>query len=107
MLRRRTLRFKVAVLVLAVTAVIRVWSLFVSYDTTGIAIGVRRSHESTGIVGGVYLGCGDVWYSPYIVPNPIDPIAGAQTLQHSDYRWDSVIGFRLIPYFATNQDWYY
>src|SRR5436190_8984402 len=107
MSRRRTLRFKIAGFVLAIVVIIRVGSLFIAPDATGIAIGVRRSDLKTDVVCGVYLDCGDVWYSPYIVPEPFDPITGAQTLQHGDYQWDSALGFRLIPYFATNKDWYY
>src|SRR6266566_279767 len=107
MSRRRKLWIGFWILVLTISAGIRLWSLFIDPGATGLVLGARRYEDSYDVVCGICLRGGDIWYFPYVIPFVFDDSGNApDTLQWNDYQRDSLLGFRFIPYFPAKQDWY-
>jgi len=94
-------------LVLSISAGVRIWSFFIDPGATGLVLGARCYEQNYEAVCGICLRGGDIWYFPYVIPFVLEDSGNSpNTLQYNDYQRDSLLGFRFIPYFPTKQDWY-
>jgi hypothetical protein len=104
---RRRIWISFLILVLTISGGIQVWTLFIDPMASGLVLGLRRYENNYDLVCGICLRGGDIWYFPYVIPFVLyDSGNRPHTLQINDYRSESILGFRFIPYFPTRRDWY-
>src|SRR4051812_13041422 len=68
---------------------------------TGLAVGCRRNDNQFQLFAGA-MTFKAVWYY-----DALHPMEGANTIQHWDYKWGDVLGFRIAPHFPNRRDWYF